>query len=169
MGETSRKLIINEDLREIDFGTWEGLPWKNIIERRQSEWNTWKNDPYFSNPYNGESLHNAEVRIIDFYSSLLQEYIGQTVLLVSHGGILNIFLSYLFQIPLSVIWTFKLNPASFSELIIYPNGPELTILNYSPNTPFKDMYIRNIRENISQRYETSFPRPSAMVRHELFL
>lgn len=171
IGKTAHNLIISEDLREIDFGIWEGIPWKTIIEKRQSEWNTWKNDPYLSNPYRGESLHNAEVRIKGFYSSLLQEYLGQTVLLVSHGGILNIFLSFLFQLPLSVIWTFKLNPASFSEILIYSNGPVLSVLNYGPNIPIEDMYIRNVKEDIPQQYETSIPHSNllAMMQHELFI
>jgi hypothetical protein len=83
---------------------------------------------------------------------------------------MNIFLSFLFQLPLSVIWTFKLNPASFSEILIYSNGPVLTVLNYGPNIPLEDMYIRNVKEAISQQYKTSIPHSYslAIVQHGLF-
>jgi len=156
--ETARLLMVNtshapficEELREIDFGTWEGKPWKNIIENRRAEWNVWKNDPLLSNPYKGESLSNAEERIKRLYSMFLREYLGQTILLVSHGGILNIFLCFLFQLPLRVSWTFKLSAASFSEVLICTYGPVITVLNYGPNISIDRMYIGKVQEGKSQ-------------------
>ena len=81
---------------------------------------------------------------------LLSEHLGHTVLLVAHGGILNVFLCFLFGIPLNVIWTFKLSPASFSEVFIGFDGPTLTILNYGPNISIDDMYFGITQDGISQ-------------------
>jgi alpha-ribazole phosphatase len=131
-------LEIERDLCEMDFGHWEGESWDAIHTKWIYEWDRWMKDPLYSAPYGGESLDEVSRRMAHFYRRLLHEHKEKTVLLVGHGGSLNIFLCGLFQVPLSVLWTFRLSPGSFSEVVIYPHGPILTILNQVPLTITKD-------------------------------
>lgn len=80
--------IIN-DLREIDFGHWEGKSWDKIQRYYESEWFTWKQNPIYSAPYGGESLSDVANRAESFLKVLKTQLEGQTILLVSHGGFLN--------------------------------------------------------------------------------
>ena len=133
----SQSVIISKALREIDFGSWEGETWQNINKNHEMEWNTWKQDPVHSAPYGGESLEDVARRMAQLYRVFQESHAGQTILVVGHGGCLNIFLCTLFQIPLNVLWTFRLNPASFSDVVVSPQGPILVALNLVPHLNIK--------------------------------
>ena len=85
-----------------------------------------------SAPYQGESLGDVATRITRSYREILALHQGESVLVIGHGGSLNILLCQLFGIPPSVLWAFDLQPASVSELLIYAEGPILTLLSCSP-------------------------------------
>ena len=126
-----QQIEICEELQEIDFGRWEGLTWQDIIQSHFQEWVVWQKDPLNSAPYGGETLREVLTRIMKFLLNLNQNKNYQTVLLIGHGGSFNVLLSYLFGINLDVIWTFKLKPASLSEVLVYPNRSFLTLFNYT--------------------------------------
>ena len=125
----SKPIQMSKDLQEVDFGVWEGQTWENITGHREKEWDMWRQDPVHSAPHGGESLEAVAMRMMHFYRTLLENHEGQTILIVGHGGCLNIFLCTLLQVPLNYLWTFRLNPASFSEIVVRPQGPMLVSLN----------------------------------------
>jgi len=78
--------ILEDGLREFDLGDWEG---RSYVDLAQSEnlWGRWEVDPEFRPP-NGESVlsfHNRAVEIID---TLTTQHAGETLLAVTHGGII---------------------------------------------------------------------------------
>ena len=80
-------------------------------------------------------------RTVRFYKVLLEGHQGQTILIVGHGGCLNILLSKLLQVPLNFLWTFRLNPASFSEIVVSSQGPMLITMNLVPSLESKELSI----------------------------
>lgn len=74
------------DLRERDFGTWEGLTDEAIFERypeaRNGSWG------------NAETRQELEARIIDVLRRIAQQHPGGRVLVVSHGGPLRTMLAH---------------------------------------------------------------------------
>jgi alpha-ribazole phosphatase len=54
------ELIVLDDLRELNFGAWEGLAW-DLIPRAASD--LWADDPWHRAPPLGESEHDLFVRV----------------------------------------------------------------------------------------------------------
>jgi alpha-ribazole phosphatase len=78
-------------LREIDFGQWEGLTWKEIEQRDDSYARRWVAEyPRLSAP-NGESFHDFERRVRDevkFLSTRVATE-GRRSAVVTHAGVLR--------------------------------------------------------------------------------
>ncbi len=84
-------LRIDERLREIDFGAWEGLT-RESIERRP-EYARWHADPGANAPPGGESGADAQRRLIDAVDDHLA--MANRVVFVSHKGAIRLVLSHL--------------------------------------------------------------------------
>lgn len=104
------KVLVLEELSEIDFGVWEGLPASNQMP-------------------GGESIEEALVQVKTFLEKITS-FKGKNIAVVSSGGILNLLLCALFKIKSNPLWQFRLSPASLSEVLIYPNKKVvLTLFN----------------------------------------
>lgn len=102
-------------LREINFGSWEGLSTAQIIEQDGDAYRRWKENPAAHAPTGGESLEIAERRILSLWQEIRASDM-ETVALVSHGGTLRILLSHLLGLPPESFWRIKLGNASLSRL-----------------------------------------------------
>lgn len=92
----TENFIIDERLKELNFGEWENKNWNEID---QTLLNTWMQDfVNFSTP-NGENyivLHNRTKGFID--SILETNY--QKIAIVTHAGNIRSFLSFVLSLPL---------------------------------------------------------------------
>jgi alpha-ribazole phosphatase len=82
-------------LREIDFGCWEGLAWKEIEQQDPIYAHRWmKEYPHLPSP-EGESLDCFEARVLKEIRLLWEEAqnMDQSVAVVSHAGVLRFVLS----------------------------------------------------------------------------
>jgi probable phosphoglycerate mutase len=81
-----RQPTIAAGLREFDLGDWEGRSFRELKETEQL-WERWRVDPTFAPP-NGESPHTFNLRAVSVISALAETHPGQTVLVVTHGGLI---------------------------------------------------------------------------------
>jgi broad specificity phosphatase PhoE len=78
----------DEDLREVDFGEWEGLSFEDIQERYAKPLHGWlKWDPDFAYP-GGES-HRSLLRRIKRCAARIKEAEAESVIVFTHGGIVR--------------------------------------------------------------------------------
>jgi probable phosphoglycerate mutase len=79
--------VVEPGLREFDLGEWEG---RSFHELRETEdlWNHWAKDPAFAPP-SGESPLTFAARLNADFSRLAAEHPDETVLLVTHGGVIS--------------------------------------------------------------------------------
>jgi probable phosphoglycerate mutase len=116
-------------LREMAFGTWEGLTYAEIQQRDASAWAAWERDPYRSAPPGGETLTQTLTRIRAVYTSLGAAPHDMTVGIVAHGGPLQLILCCALGVSPQAHWQFAVAPASLSELCVYTQGAMLMSLN----------------------------------------
>jgi broad specificity phosphatase PhoE len=91
------KLIVRDQrLAEIDHGTWQGKTQDEIAKRWPHDWNAWNTDPDKFTPPGGETAAQVQLRVKEF----IGEMQGKAVLCVSHGVVIQTFLSTLLGTPI---------------------------------------------------------------------
>lgn len=81
------------DLREVHFGVFEGLTYKEIMQRYPVIYKKWLRNPFAIKIPKGESMSNFKRRIIKALKKIISENKNRTVAIVSHGGAISIFLN----------------------------------------------------------------------------
>lgn len=95
-------LTINEGLREIDHGDWNGIKLAELLEDETSDFKIWYNDPTkIPIPGGTEPILDAQERIKKTIKEILLAYPAETVLVVMHKHIRSIFTCFLNGLHLS--------------------------------------------------------------------
>lgn len=85
-------VIVEEALREINFGDWEGHTWVELQEAYPQDWQRRLEDLTNYQVPGGESLQDAADRVRPAIRSILAKHPGGAVALVAHGGVNRIVL-----------------------------------------------------------------------------
>lgn len=119
---------INELLREIDFGRWEGKKFSEIVQIDKELVNSWVTEPEtFSFP-GGESLVAFNNRVVEFRDQL-ETIVEDTILVVAHGGIIRHLLCLLLGLEADKYLLFDVKPGCFSSISLFAEGGVLTGFN----------------------------------------
>lgn len=96
-----KKLKINTDerLRERSFGIGEGLTHEELAQRAPDVWKNVKNGDIDYVIPNGESKMQVLGRALEFFDELTKNHLSDRVLVVTHGGLINVFLRHILGIP----------------------------------------------------------------------
>ena len=105
----------DDDLRETDFGKWEGLTISEIQDRWPEAVIAWQHDPHQAPP-GGESFADTACRVNRSCERILRDYRGQTVLVVSHITPIKIMICRALGVPLLTIYRFYLGSACINEV-----------------------------------------------------
>jgi broad specificity phosphatase PhoE len=93
---THPKFVIEERVREIEFGILDGLTAKGIRDKYPEEWaRKQREGKYWYRPPGGENRPDVRDRVRDFLGTLTREYVGKTVVVVCHSVIVQVFRSLL--------------------------------------------------------------------------
>ena len=88
-------LIINDRLREISHGHWEGLSRREVEEKYPGEYATWDADPFTFAPKGGESGIVVLARALPVIREIVVNHQDKNVLVVSHKATLRLLISSL--------------------------------------------------------------------------
>lgn len=123
--------IIQNDLREIDFGHWEGLNFEEIKNTHPEEFHKWYNDAEFGYlPSKEGSLKSARERIKNLILETVKVHPGKRIAFIAHGGILKTGIIGIFDWKIDMYHKFFLANTSVTKVIFRENlHPILTALN----------------------------------------
>ncbi|MFY7864323.1 histidine phosphatase family protein [Roseateles sp.] len=82
-------LILAPSLRERSFGVFEGLTWQEITERAPEQAERWRRRDADFAPQEGEALGDFCHRSVAAVRRVAEAHPGATVMIVSHGGLLD--------------------------------------------------------------------------------
>jgi broad specificity phosphatase PhoE/ribonuclease HI len=119
---TGAPVVTDQDLRETDFGAWEGLTFAEAQQRWPDEVTAWLADPAVAPP-EGESFAAVGVRVRAALDRLLGEYPGQTVLVVSHVTPIKTLLTEALLAPPAALHRMFLDVGSLNEVHWFGDGP----------------------------------------------
>ena len=119
---TGAPVEFDDDLRETDFGEWEGLTFTEAQRRWPGEVTAWLADPAAAPP-GGESFAAVAVRVQAARERLMAGHARETVLVVSHVTPIKTLLTEALLAPPAAMYRIHLDVGSLSEIDWYTDGP----------------------------------------------
>ena len=124
----SEHAIIDERIREIDFGLWENKTFSFIKKQYPQEVVEWSGGgPKFRFP-DGESVGEFQTRVADFARSL-STMAGERILIVTHGGVIRHLICFLLNLPMVNYLYFQIDYGRLVFIDLHSEGGILTGLN----------------------------------------
>ncbi len=119
-------LVKKKELREINFGTWDDLSWKEIKKSFPDEAEAFLKEPSNFNFPSGESYYHLSERVIPIFDELLNSG-KENFIFVVHAGVIRTIISKKFNIPLQEVFNFKIDYGKCT--IIEKNKSHFTLLS----------------------------------------
>ncbi len=133
-------------LRERCFGRFEGHTWTELEQRFPEESQAWrKRVPDFAPP-GGESLLQLEARVVPAVQELAARHPGEQILVVAHGGVLDILYRTATRLGLQAPRSWELTNTAINRLLWSPEG--LSLVGWADTTHLQ-----------------TFPNPALDERH----
>lgn len=123
------KITTDARWRELSFGDWEGLTYIEIQMKMPDELALWESDFTKYAPPHGETLTWLAGRVLSAFDELRSLHAEQTIIIVSHGGPLQILLCHALGISFQRHWQFPILQTALSVLSVYTEGAILELFN----------------------------------------
>ncbi|BCJ96070.1 phosphoglycerate mutase [Anaerocolumna cellulosilytica] len=137
LGESNGGLlpIIEDDIKEINFGTWEGFTFHEIKEKYPEEFNAFRSDE--GKLMGGDlTLEKVIIRATEAIRKLVEANQGKKIAIVAHGGIIKAALIGLFDWKITMYHHFYLGNTSITRLsFVTPSNPLLIGFNDMHHLP----------------------------------
>lgn len=118
---TGRKIIVDERLRERHLGIFQGLKTEEVQRAYPEEYRLHKTlGPDYVIP-GGESRRQQVKRNLGCLEEIAPKHLGQTIVVVTHGGVLSGLFRHVLSIPLEAPRRFEFYNGSINSFA-YQNG-----------------------------------------------
>ena len=116
-------------LRERGFGVFEGRTFADLEQAFPHDAARWRaRDPAWA-PAGGETLVTLGERVLAATNALAQRHTGEQIVLVAHGGVLDMLYRFATRQPIEAPRTWQLGNASINRLLWTPQG--LSLIGWS--------------------------------------
>jgi broad specificity phosphatase PhoE len=122
-------ITIDERLREIDFGEFEGLTYREISMRYPDSYAKWMTRPTEVVFPGGESFAEMTVRVREALERIRRTHAGETVVIVSHDGVNRIALATALELDARHIFRLAQSYACANVIDYIGNEPLVRVIN----------------------------------------
>jgi alpha-ribazole phosphatase/probable phosphoglycerate mutase len=120
---------------EIHFGDFEGLSYDEIADRHPEIYRQWMETPTEVQFPNGESFSAMRTRVIGAFTGIQREHEGQTIAIVSHGGVNRVLIAWALGMPDDCLFRLAQDYAAVNLITFTCGFPCVQLLNYSVQEP----------------------------------
>ncbi len=99
--EIDKPVYTLPEIREMNFGDWEGLTMSEIKENYKDIYDSWKNTPHTAIIPGAETLIQVQERVMKGVHRIIKENKGKNIIMVSHGVAIKTIIFNLLDIDLS--------------------------------------------------------------------
>ena len=132
----AREVQLHTGLRERGFGTFEGQTWADIEANWPEESKRWRQrDPHFAPP-GGETTLQLRERVARTLDALARPHLGQQIVLVAHGGVMDILYRLATSQELHAPRTWQLGNTAINRLLWTPDA--LTLVGWADTRHLDD-------------------------------
>jgi probable phosphoglycerate mutase len=114
-------ISVERDLRELDFGAWEGMSAAEAMAANPLAFRRWRT-ALDVRPPGGESIVDVSTRVAAARARILEEHAGKTVLLVTHVTPIKLLLAAGLGVGDEIVHRVFLEAASLSEVVWNTDG-----------------------------------------------
>jgi len=118
-----------EDLREIDFGDFEGRTYDEIARTHPEVYRQWMETPTEVHFPNGESFARMQVRVTRALAALRERHAGKSIAVVTHGGVIRIALAEALGIPAANVFRLGQHFAALNLVRYLDDHPIVELVN----------------------------------------
>jgi broad specificity phosphatase PhoE len=123
------RLEIRAGLREIDFGRWQGLSWEQVLKQSPRFARLWaKQFPHRRVP-GGERFMQFKRRIRRELRAIAAANPAQSVLVVTHAGVIRVALASALGMPDRNLFRFAVDPCGLSVIDHFRHGAVVRCVN----------------------------------------
>lgn len=117
------------DLREINFGVWEGLTFQEIQEKYSDLADRWYQHPAILRIPQGETFEEVKERSYREILKLVEAHDNETIIVVAHGGTIRCIICNLLGIDLNHAFRIRQDNCALNIIDFYDGSVVLTLLN----------------------------------------
>lgn len=119
-----------EELKEIDFGAWEGLDYITVEKLFPGEWRVFIEDYKNITFPQGESFREFYNRCSNLFNTIKTSSMAdEAILIVTHGGVIRALLSNALCLGMDGFYNIKPKQGAFSEINLYGESFEIEYIN----------------------------------------
>ena len=134
---TGTPLRTHTGLRERGFGIFEGRTYAEIEQTWPAESEHWRRrTPDWCPPQGGESLLQVRARILQTLQELAAPHVGQQIVLVAHGGVMDQLYRLATGQDLQAPRTWQLGNTAVNRLLWTPEG--LSLVGWADTSHLED-------------------------------
>ena len=117
---TGLPVLVDPIWIECSFGVWDGMSIDEVRDAYPVEYAKWLSTTSYAPP-EGESYESAMARAVQGLLSLVDEYPGKKVCVITHNGIIKTALAAAMKVDSIAIFNIDVSPCSISSISIWPS------------------------------------------------
>ncbi len=110
-------LRISEEIRELSLGEWEGRLIEDLRAEDPAKLDAWYRRPSTVRLERGEDLTGFRKRVVTFMDASAAAHAGD-VALITHGGVICVYLTHILGMHVDDMWSFSLPNASITTVVL---------------------------------------------------
>ena len=130
--ERDLPLEVQKDLKEVGFGTWEGVMREQLRRERPAEYEAFYRDPVHNRPAGAEPLEAFGARVGAVFDQLVARYPGQHLLVVCHAGVIRGTFGHVTRAPAVNWYRTEVDNAAVTRFADDRRGTRLLVHNWRP-------------------------------------
>ncbi len=122
-----RPVAVQPALIEIDMGEWTGRAFDTFAD--DPAWRAWNEHRATARIPGGESMMEAQARIVGHVERTARDHDGRTIAMVTHSDMIRSAICWVLGLSLDNLLRFDIDPASVSRLVVGNWGARVLSVN----------------------------------------
>ncbi len=110
---------VNNQFQEINFGVWEGLTVKELMQKEPNALRNYWENPDKHSPKDAEKMDLFLKRVHNAWDTLIESSSGKHSLLVCHGGVIRAIIMRVLGMPKEHLWNIDVPYANVSRIVYH--------------------------------------------------
>ncbi|MDH5424626.1 MAG: histidine phosphatase family protein [Gammaproteobacteria bacterium] len=122
-------LIVEENFKEVGFGSWEGLTPEQVKSDNLQEYEDFYKDPVNKRPPGAEPLDDFCSRVISTYQKVTADKPGKQLLIVAHAGVIRAIIAHTLHANELGMYKIKVANAGITRIRLTNSAASIEFIN----------------------------------------